>query len=104
LVEYEGRQGPRKFVESWRWRYRDPKTGRICRTLFQLSEREAGELPQAERIEGSMSLPVSVALNQTSLCAFKRLGSTARNDEDSLDCGLFRCGTAALGVTVGRRM
>jgi len=56
LVEYEAMQGPRKFVEYWRWRYRDPKTGRICRTLFQLSEREAAELPQAERIEGSMLL------------------------------------------------
>jgi len=49
-------QGPPKFVEYWRWRYRDPKTGRMCRTLFQLSEREAAELPEAERIEGSMLL------------------------------------------------
>ena len=49
-------QGPRKFVEYWRWRYRDPVTGRICRTLFQLSEKEAAKLPQAERIEGSMLL------------------------------------------------
>ena len=49
-------QGPRKFVEYWRWRYRDPTTGRVCRTLFQLSDREAAELPQAERIEGSMLL------------------------------------------------
>lgn len=49
-------RGPRKFVEYWRWRYRDPTTGRICRTLFQLSGREASELPQAERIEGSMVL------------------------------------------------
>lgn len=49
-------QGSRKFVEHWRWRYRDAKTGRICRNLFQLSERGAAELPQAERIEGSMSL------------------------------------------------
>jgi hypothetical protein len=48
--------GPRKFVEYWRWTYRDPKTGRICRTLFQLSEREAADLPEAARIEGSMSL------------------------------------------------
>ena len=56
LVEYEAMQGPRKFVEFWRWRYRDPQTGRICRTLFQLPEREAAELPQAERIEGSMLL------------------------------------------------
>jgi hypothetical protein len=49
-------QGPRKFVEYWRWRYRDPKTGRVCRTLFQLSESEAAKLPEAQRIEGSMLL------------------------------------------------
>ena len=49
-------QRPRKFVEYWRWRYRDPQTGRVCRTLFQLSEREAAALPEAERIEGSMLL------------------------------------------------
>jgi len=49
-------QGPRKLVEHWRWRYRDQETGRICRTLLQLSEREAAKLPQAERIEGSMSM------------------------------------------------
>jgi len=45
-----------KLVEYWRWRYRDPETGRFCRTLFQLSEREATKLPQAQRIEGSMLL------------------------------------------------
>lgn len=44
------------LVEYWRWRYRDPKTNRVCRTMFQLSEREAADLPQAERIEGSMLL------------------------------------------------
>ena len=49
-------QRARKLVEYWRWRYRDPKTGRMCRTLFQLTEREASELPQAQRIEGSMLL------------------------------------------------
>jgi hypothetical protein len=49
-------QGPRKFVEYWRWRYRDPETGRFCRTLLQLSEREAATLLRAERIEGSMLL------------------------------------------------
>jgi hypothetical protein len=49
-------QPAQKFVEYWRWRYRDPETGRICQTLFQLSEREAAELPHAQRIEGSMSL------------------------------------------------
>jgi hypothetical protein len=56
LADYEAMQGPRKFVEYWRWRYRDPTTGRVCRTLFQLSEREAAKLPEAERIEGSMLL------------------------------------------------
>ena len=45
-----------KLVEYWRWRYRDPTTGRVCRTLFQLTEAEARNLPQAERIPGSMLL------------------------------------------------
>jgi hypothetical protein len=49
-------EGATKLVEYWRWRYRDPKTGRICRTLFQLTEAEARELPEADRIEGSMLL------------------------------------------------
>ena len=44
------------LVEFWRWRYRDPETGRICQTLLQLSDREAAKLPHAHRIEGSMSL------------------------------------------------
>ena len=47
-------EGHPKFVEYWRWRYRDPETGRICQTLSQISEREAAELPEAQRIEGSM--------------------------------------------------
>jgi hypothetical protein len=55
-VEYEVMPGLRKFVEYWQWRYRDAETGRICRTLFRLSEREAAELPEAERISGSMLL------------------------------------------------
>jgi hypothetical protein len=50
-----------KFVEYWRWRYRDPETGRTCQTLFQISEREAAELPQAQRIEGSMLLREAAA-------------------------------------------
>lgn len=43
--------GPSKFVKYWRWRYRDPQTGRICRTVFQFSEKEARALPEAERID-----------------------------------------------------
>jgi len=49
-------EGHPKFVEYWRWRYRDPETGRTCQTLLPISEREAAELPEAERIEGSMLL------------------------------------------------
>ena len=45
-----------KQVEYWRWRYRDPKTGRMCRTMFQLTAEEAAKYPDAERIEGSMLL------------------------------------------------
>ena len=49
-------EGRTKLVEYWRWRYRDPKTGRVCRTLFQLTDAEARELTGAERIPGSMLL------------------------------------------------
>lgn len=45
-----------KKVEYWRWRYRDPKTQRICRTMFQLTAAEAAELPEAVRIDGTMLL------------------------------------------------
>ena len=45
-----------KQVEYWRWRYRDPQTGRICRTMFQLTAEEAAKYPEAERIPGSMLL------------------------------------------------
>jgi len=46
-----------KLVEYWRWRYRDPATGRICRTMFQMTAPEAAGLyPDPQRIEGSMVL------------------------------------------------
>jgi len=45
-----------KQVEYWRWCYRDPQTGRICRTMFQLTAEEAAKYPEAERIPGSMLL------------------------------------------------
>ena len=45
-----------KKVEYWRWRYRDLRTGQICRTMFQLTAEEAARYPEAERIEGSMLL------------------------------------------------
>jgi hypothetical protein len=45
-----------KQVEYWRWRYRDLKTGRMCRTMFQLTAEEASRYPDAERIDGTMLL------------------------------------------------
>lgn len=45
-----------KKVEYWRWRYRDPQTGRICRTMFQFTAEEVSQYPEAERIDGSMLL------------------------------------------------
>jgi len=46
-----------KLVEYWRWRYRDPKTGRVGRTAFRMTPEEvARRYPGAERIEGSMTL------------------------------------------------
>jgi hypothetical protein len=43
-----------KEVEYWRWRYRDVRTGQICRTMFQLTAEEAAKYPEAERIAGSL--------------------------------------------------
>ena len=45
-----------KKIEYWRWRYRDPQTGRVCRTLFQMTAEEASRYAEAERIEGSLLL------------------------------------------------
>jgi hypothetical protein len=46
-----------KTVEYWRWRYRNVETGRICRTMFPCSAKEAATLyPGAERIPGTMIL------------------------------------------------
>ena len=43
-------------VEMWQWRYRDPSTGRVCRTALRLTAEEAAAYPQAQRIEGSLVL------------------------------------------------
>jgi hypothetical protein len=46
-----------KTVEYWRWRYRNVETGRICRTMFAFSAKEAAVLfPDAEQIEGTLIL------------------------------------------------
>lgn len=46
-----------KKIETWRWRYRDPKSGRTRRAAEAMSEEEAKQkFPGAERIEGSRVL------------------------------------------------
>lgn len=43
-----------KLVECWRWRYRDPASGRMCRTMYAISEEEARKFPHAERLPGTL--------------------------------------------------
>jgi hypothetical protein len=45
-----------KLVECWRWRFRDTASGRMCRTMYAISEEEARKLPQAERVPGTLIL------------------------------------------------
>jgi hypothetical protein len=45
-----------KRIEYWRWRYRDAQLGCIRRTSVGLTEQEAAEYPQAERIDGTLSV------------------------------------------------
>ena len=45
-----------RVQEYWQWRYRDPNSGQFHETTVRLTEEEAKRLPEAERIEGSMSL------------------------------------------------
>ena len=43
------------LVEYWRWRYRDPVTGQICRTTTQMTAGEASVYPEAQRIPGTLA-------------------------------------------------
>src|SRR5690349_13274454 len=45
-----------KLVECWRWRFRDPASGRVCRTMYAITEEEARKFPQAERVPGTLIL------------------------------------------------
>ena len=45
-----------KTVEYWRWRYRDPQLGCIRQTTVALTEEEGASYPEAERIEGSLTV------------------------------------------------
>jgi hypothetical protein len=45
-----------KMIECWRWRFRDPTSGRVCRTMYAISEEEARKFPHAERVPGTLIL------------------------------------------------
>jgi len=45
-----------KTVKYWRWRYRDPQLGCIRHTTAAMTEEEAAAYPEAERIEGSLTV------------------------------------------------
>jgi hypothetical protein len=45
-----------KKVEYWCWYYRDAQLGCLRRTAVALTAEEAAGYPQAERIDGTLSL------------------------------------------------
>jgi hypothetical protein len=46
-----------RTIECWRWRFRDPSTGQVCRTPYVLSAEEAAaRYVHAERIPGTLTL------------------------------------------------
>jgi len=48
-------QRDHKQAERWTWLYRDSTSGQIRQTAIPLTEEQAASLPEAQRIEGSMS-------------------------------------------------
>ena len=43
------------LVEYWRWRYKDPVAGQICRTTARMTADEAAPYPYARRIPGTLA-------------------------------------------------
>ena len=46
--------GQTMLVEFWRWSYKDPITGHVCRTAVHMTADEARSYPEARRIRGSL--------------------------------------------------
>ena len=42
-----------KVVEYWQWRYREPKSGRMCRCGTHMTEAQAAQYPGARRISST---------------------------------------------------
>ena len=43
------------LVEYWRWRYKDPVAGQICKTTARMTADEAARYPYARRIPGTLA-------------------------------------------------
>ena len=43
------------LVEYWRWRYKDPVAGQICKTTARMTADEAAPYPYARRIPGTLA-------------------------------------------------
>ena len=43
------------LVEYWRWRYKDPVAGQICKTTARMTAEEAAPYPYARRIPGTLA-------------------------------------------------
>ena len=43
------------LVEYWRWRYKDPVAGQICKTTARMTAEEAASYPYARRIPGTLA-------------------------------------------------
>ena len=46
--------GQTMLVEFWRWSYKDPITGNVCRTAVHMTADGARIYPQARRIRGTL--------------------------------------------------
>ena len=46
--------GQTMLVEFWRWSYKDPIAGHVCRTAVHMTADEARIYPQPRRIRGTL--------------------------------------------------
>ena len=61
------------LVEYWRWRYKDPVAGQICKTTALMTAHEAAPYPYARRIPGTLAYRDA------------RSAEARRNDGDAVD-------------------
>ena len=66
------------LVEYWRWRYKDPVAGQICKTTARMTADEAAPYPYARRIPGTLAY-----LDARSAPAWQDLGEPTHADATS---------------------